>query len=224
MSDEAAEEHEIFDINDFTTASDWERFIVQIEAIINEWKLINTQADGERFEINDFSKSIWDEKSDNIQFADTSFTITRHYLTKNLSSSFSSQENELIIKDPMSLPPRSMADLLSVANDFKGNVPKLAEWYGLSDFLVIRPTRTSDLISTESKANILLSSACIAINNTGCHLPIFIQLQQNTRDMFVGVCEGSSLKTYFQVTHFAYLPTQFSNLNGLLEIFKSKLV
>lgn len=59
---EDAEDHEIFDINDFTTASDWERFvcvyaaqiflrfsclsflftirfIVQIEELINEWKL-----------------------------------------------------------------------------------------------------------------------------------------------------------------------------------------
>jgi hypothetical protein len=36
---EDAEDHEIFDINDFTTACDWERFIVQIEDTINEWKL-----------------------------------------------------------------------------------------------------------------------------------------------------------------------------------------
>jgi hypothetical protein len=36
---EDAEDHEIFDIIDFTTASDWERFIVQIEELINEWKL-----------------------------------------------------------------------------------------------------------------------------------------------------------------------------------------
>lgn len=36
---EDAEDHEIFDINDFTTASDWERFVVQIEELINEWKL-----------------------------------------------------------------------------------------------------------------------------------------------------------------------------------------
>lgn len=40
---EDAEDHEIFDINDFTTASDWERFIVRIEEIINEWKLSNSE-------------------------------------------------------------------------------------------------------------------------------------------------------------------------------------
>lgn len=36
---EDADEHEIFDINDFTTASGWERFIVQIEELITEWKI-----------------------------------------------------------------------------------------------------------------------------------------------------------------------------------------
>ena len=67
---EDAEDHEIFDINDFTTASDWERFfsllflidhinncflyeslsnsirfIVQIEELINEWKLNSSNND-----------------------------------------------------------------------------------------------------------------------------------------------------------------------------------
>lgn len=42
---EDSEDHEIFDINDFTTASDWERFIVQIEETINEWKLNSTRSD-----------------------------------------------------------------------------------------------------------------------------------------------------------------------------------
>lgn len=43
---EEAEDHEIFDINDFTTASDWERFIVQIEELVNEWKLNANNNDG----------------------------------------------------------------------------------------------------------------------------------------------------------------------------------
>jgi hypothetical protein len=41
---EDSEDHEIFDINDFTTASDWERFIVQIEELITEWKINTSEA------------------------------------------------------------------------------------------------------------------------------------------------------------------------------------
>lgn len=44
---EDAEDHEIFDINDFTTASDWERFIVQVEELFNSWKLNSTVLDSQ---------------------------------------------------------------------------------------------------------------------------------------------------------------------------------
>lgn len=59
-----------------------------------------------------------------------------------------------------------MADLLHAVNDFK-NAPILAYWFGLHDYLVISPTRASDVIQNETKGNLLLSSAAIAINNTG---------------------------------------------------------
>lgn len=49
---EDAEDHEIFDINDFTTASDWERFIVQIEETINQWKLNSMNLTTQNDELN----------------------------------------------------------------------------------------------------------------------------------------------------------------------------
>ena len=42
--------------------------------------------------------------------------------------------------------------------------------------------------------------------------------------MYIGLCEGSALKTYFQIVHFNYVPSQYGYLSGLLEVFKSKLV
>jgi hypothetical protein len=42
--------------------------------------------------------------------------------------------------------------------------------------------------------------------------------------MYIGICEGSALKTFFQIVHFNYVPSQYGYLSGLLEIFKSKLV
>ena len=73
-----------------------------------------------------------------------------------------------------SLPPKSMADLLSKTNDFKAinfsravETPQLAYWYGISQFVTICPTRDSYSIEHESKANLILSSVSIAINNSG---------------------------------------------------------
>lgn len=72
------------------------------------------------------------------------------------------------------LPPKSMADLLSKHNDFKANnfirvaeTPQLAYWYGISQFVTLCPTRDSHSIEQESKANQILSSASMAINNSG---------------------------------------------------------
>ena len=55
-------------------------------------------------------------------------------------------------------------------------------------------------------------------------IPIFVQIQANEREIFFGLCEGSALKTHFQIVHFNYIPPQYAYLPGLLEIFKSKLV
>lgn len=55
-------------------------------------------------------------------------------------------------------------------------------------------------------------------------LPIFVQVNAVEREMYIGLCEGSALKTHFQIVHFNYVPSQYAYLPGLLDIFKSKLV
>lgn len=73
----------------------------------------------------------------------------------------------------VNLPPKSMADLLNKTNDFQNatscqiSTPSVAYLYGLCRFLVISPTVNSIFIDTESRANVILSSISIAINNTG---------------------------------------------------------
>ena len=73
----------------------------------------------------------------------------------------------------VSLPPKSMADLLNKSNDFEINfsssnrTPNLAYWYGISKFLLVTPTRSDVYIDNESRARVILMSASVAINNTG---------------------------------------------------------
>uniref|UniRef100_A0ABI7YAQ4 Rab3 GTPase-activating protein catalytic subunit n=1 Tax=Felis catus TaxID=9685 RepID=A0ABI7YAQ4_FELCA len=40
MAADSEPESEVFEITDFTTASEWERFISKIEEVLNDWKLI----------------------------------------------------------------------------------------------------------------------------------------------------------------------------------------
>uniref|UniRef100_A0A3Q3MHA5 Rab3 GTPase-activating protein catalytic subunit n=1 Tax=Labrus bergylta TaxID=56723 RepID=A0A3Q3MHA5_9LABR len=37
-------ETEVFEITDFTTASEWERFVSRVEEVLNDWKLIGNSA------------------------------------------------------------------------------------------------------------------------------------------------------------------------------------
>ena len=56
------------------------------------------------------------------------------------------------------------------------------------------------------------------------NVPIFIRVQHEWRNMFIGICEGSGLRTHFNICHLQYVPHQYRHLAGLLDIFKSKLV
>uniref|UniRef100_A0AAQ5BH49 RAB3 GTPase activating protein catalytic subunit 1 n=1 Tax=Homo sapiens TaxID=9606 RepID=A0AAQ5BH49_HUMAN len=40
MAADSEPESEVFEITDFTTASEWERFISKVEEVLNDWKLI----------------------------------------------------------------------------------------------------------------------------------------------------------------------------------------
>lgn len=112
----------------------------------------------------------------------------------------------------------------------------------MREFLILSPKRNNDAITDEDRANLLLSSAAIAVSNVGWYdqsrvvlqafsalffgsnVPIFIRVQHEWRNMFVGLCEGSGLRTHFNICQLKNAPHQYRHLSGLLEIFKSKLV
>uniref|UniRef100_A0A8C1CXJ1 RAB3 GTPase activating protein subunit 1 n=1 Tax=Cyprinus carpio TaxID=7962 RepID=A0A8C1CXJ1_CYPCA len=43
MAADSDPESEVFEITDFTTASEWERFISRVEEVLNDWKLIGSR-------------------------------------------------------------------------------------------------------------------------------------------------------------------------------------
>ena len=56
--------------------------------------------------------------------------------------------------------------MMSPNNDFFGRAHNLSRYYGLRDFVVLAPAPEMDDIMTEGRANLLMSSVAIAINNT----------------------------------------------------------
>ncbi|KAK3568274.1 hypothetical protein QTP86_002770 [Hemibagrus guttatus] len=116
-----------------------------------------------------------------------------------------------------------MQDLLCMNNDFPPRAHCLVRWYGVREFVVISPGANCEAIISESKCNLLLSSVSIALGNTGCQVPLFVQIQQKWRKMYAGECQGPGVRTDFEMVHLRKVPSQYNHLSGLLDIFKAKI-
>uniref|UniRef100_A0A9L0TF04 Rab3 GTPase-activating protein catalytic subunit n=1 Tax=Equus caballus TaxID=9796 RepID=A0A9L0TF04_HORSE len=111
MAADSEPESEVFEITDFTTASEWERFISKVEEVLNDWKLIGNSL-GKPLEKGVFTSGTWEEKSDEISFADFKFSVTHHYLVQESTDKEGKDE---VLEDVI---PQAMQDLLCMNNDF----------------------------------------------------------------------------------------------------------
>ncbi|NXE62208.1 RB3GP protein, partial [Calcarius ornatus] len=195
-----------------------DRFISKIEEVLNDWKLIGISS-GKPLEKGIFTTGTWDEKTDEISFADFKFSVTHHYLVQEPSDKDGKEE---LGEDALPLP---MQDLLCMNNDFPPRAHCLVRWYvyGLREFVVIAPAANNDAVISESKCNLLLSSISIALGNTGCQVPLFVQIHHKWRRMYVGECQGPGVRTDFEMVHLRKVPSQYTHLSGLLDIFKTKI-
>ncbi|XP_025751573.2 rab3 GTPase-activating protein catalytic subunit [Manacus vitellinus] len=192
------------------------RFISKVEEVLNDWKLIGVSS-GKPLEKGIYTTGTWEEKSDEISFADFKFSVTHHYLVQEPSDKDGKEE---LAEDVLPLP---MQDLLCMNNDFPPRAHCLVRWYGLREFVVIAPAANNEAVVSESKCNLLLSSISIALGNTGCQVPLFVQIHQKWRRMYVGECQGPGVRTDFEMVHLRKVPSQYTHLSGLLEIFKTKI-
>uniref|UniRef100_A0A8C6NZ39 Rab3 GTPase-activating protein catalytic subunit n=1 Tax=Nothobranchius furzeri TaxID=105023 RepID=A0A8C6NZ39_NOTFU len=99
----------------------------------------------------------------------------------------------------------------------------MIRWYGIQEFVVITPGTNSEAVISESKCNLLLSSVSISLANSGCQIPMFVQIQQKWRRIYAGECHGPGVRTSFEMVQLRKVPSQYNHLSGLLDIFKSKI-
>ncbi|XP_063337894.1 rab3 GTPase-activating protein catalytic subunit isoform X1 [Pelmatolapia mariae] len=217
MAADSDPESEVFEITDFTTASEWERFVSRVEEVLNDWKLTGNTARKVSPEKGEYTSGTWGEKSQEINFADFKFYIS-HYFLKQECEEDDGKDN---LEDDAI--PLAMQDLLCMNNDFPPRAHCLVRWFGIREFVVISPGTNCEAIISESKCNLLLSSISISLANSGCQVPMFVQIQQKWRRMYAGECKGPGVRTDFEIVHLRRAPVQYNHLSGLLDIFKSKI-
>ncbi|GLH13808.1 Rab3 GTPase-activating protein catalytic subunit [Gryllus bimaculatus] len=205
---------------DFTVASIWESFIKSLEEVIFEWKLPQSKRVSP-LKRGDIEKAVWDKKTkkEKLSFADPGAGVT------------SPLEDETGDEDKV----QALEDIMCFENDFlpqkmwlssMGNVGQhphpLAVWYGLRDFVIIAPNHDA-VISSETRVKLLLSSLYIAVNNTNCSVPIFIQIHRASDQFYMGVCDGKEVRVDFEMVYLKRAPQHCRYLPGLLDVFKTKI-
>ncbi|CAG9825552.1 unnamed protein product [Phaedon cochleariae] len=200
---------------DFTTASEWEVFMARMEEIINQWKTDDMKNE----KITDII-NVWDIRSEKLTFADTDFLL--HAYKMDIETPDNSESSDEIEKQN-DIPIDSLYDF-ELYNENNNNVHScLSTWYGLKEYIVLAPTNNVN-ITSENKIKILLSSAYIVSNNTNCGIPIFVQIRERWQNCYLGVFENEAIRTNFEMVHLNKGPPQCSYLNGLLDLFKTKIM
>nr|CAH7743525.1 unnamed protein product [Callosobruchus chinensis] len=200
---------------DFTTASEWEIFIARMEEIINQWKTdeLNNEAPVEQC-------GIWEIQTEKITFADFEFNFLFYRKKTDFAdSSESSEENEKQIKSPID----TLFDFELYNENNYAEHSCLSSWYGLDEYYVLTPTGNIG-ITTESKIKTLLSSAYVVSSSLNCERPTFIQIREKWQKCYLGVYEGNGIRTNFEMVHLRKGPSHCYYLNGLLDMFKSKIM
>ncbi|XP_059472784.1 rab3 GTPase-activating protein catalytic subunit [Neocloeon triangulifer] len=210
--------------DDFTTASQWEMFIARIEEAIYDWKLPQLKAEDHRFRKSSHQVDGKLEYAEtNLQFSDTDF-ILRYFYRNPPEQDNSNSPGPEDKGDRQWGHELIESDILDEDGEKEVNgVHPIELWYGVSRFVLLSPAQNYAAITSESKAKLLLSSAKIAISNSKCPIPIFVQVHQPQQRYFLGTWQGPGMQTDFTMVHLRQAPKHCKYLTGLLDIFKGKL-
>lgn len=207
MADEVHEESEFFN-QDFTTATRWEVFNARLDEIIHEWKLPFKSFTGERLVVNQLSDCQWDTKEEQISYDGIDFKVTQYCVrppttgsddeksdddtTDSVTSASVETDTQKKVKPSGEQTQcQAFVDLVALENNWCTldershlTIHPLARWYGLRQFVVVSTAEPMTL--TENQRRMLLSSIHIAVGETSCEVPIFVQALRQQQHVYSG--------------------------------------
>ncbi|XP_043200635.1 rab3 GTPase-activating protein catalytic subunit-like isoform X2 [Amphibalanus amphitrite] len=250
MCDAEDGEGEVFEITDFTSASDWERFIGSVTELLHEWKADKeplTAPEGKEAPAATPSRPILQQSE--VDFAGCRFTVTfvdlpgRAERRSSVPSAPSAdpsdpsadpsvpsgappaspRSGEDSDDEPERLPP-ALDELRSATADFRPGAAAhpVAEAFGVRRFITVRPSAEPG-VNSESKARILLSSLHMALREAAWDIPMFVQVHRLAMQYFMGTCVGEGVLVEFYTILLKRAPPHLYYLSGLLDLFKQKL-
>jgi len=211
---------DVFEINDFTAATEWENFIDDIENIFRNWKLSQSSHRVKELNKNDFLKGNWKCRKEKLVFYDFPFLLYHYRLGDDHDS-----DDEAPDDDDLSDNNQMMADMMSSASDFCPVGPTPAIMFGLREVLVLGPDTVSsdDTLGNDTRAKMVVGAVNIALHNTGTTLPCLVQVMDSRKQLYNGtwLCDQARLEMTSVCLN--KKPAHCNYLSGLLELFRNKV-
>lgn len=217
---------------DFSVASDWEAFVAKLQDILES---IDVEENEVPLTKDVLALCEWTTESEDIMFNEFDLNLTRYKAkidtikdaeaTNKTPAKFSyvfadlnNHANDYCILDD----GKRLRDEFVLLNEPKQNtIHPIARWYGLRDFVVLSSRRRS--IIDISQIKLLQSSINLAVFESKCKVPVFIQGLHKEQDVYFGVYEFSEFRLSFDIVHLKQTPLNCKHLTGLLDMFKGKI-
>lgn len=161
---DSGKEEEAFEIQDFTLASDWEKFIYDIELILRKWSVVPSM----RVTLVNVNESplIIQQEIVTLDSLKSSFVLTYfQYNDKSAKNESIFTEREWEQNWYESLSPIYLQSHSISINQL--SLFKFIYWFGFKKFILLQPRANSFASTslTQSHSHLLLSSIQIALSN-----------------------------------------------------------
>jgi len=112
---------------------------------------------------------------------------------------------------------------VDIREECKDGLHPLQIWFNVTDFLVISPLNIADGVDP-SEASLLLSTVAVALTNCGSQLPAFVPVHESKRKAYQGILGTKTYSARFEADRItSWVPVRFMHLQGLYDLFVSKL-
>uniref|UniRef100_A0A0K0E1I2 Rab3 GTPase-activating protein catalytic subunit n=1 Tax=Strongyloides stercoralis TaxID=6248 RepID=A0A0K0E1I2_STRER len=168
---------DIFEIEDFTNITQFEKITFDFEIILRKWNIYNkTVMNLNKTNLNQIK---WIKKSEKFLFNKKNYLIKYYYPDIDTKCDSLSNSND-----------SNCPNILM--NKFHNNVPSFINEYGIVEWIIICPESEKDAISNKNDFILLLS--CIENCDINCSLPFIIQFNDTSKRLFYGFQKGKTFK------------------------------
>ena len=202
---------EVFEFNDYTTASGFEKLVASLETLLREWGL---------YGFSDLSDSV-PSTSGEVTFTPAQGGGVR--LTLHAVFGGGECGSVPVPEAGNSHFPRSMITYMDSTRDFPFETPPLTRWFGVDEYLLLEPSGEEEgTVMDYDSACLLLSALVVAMDYAAASLPAFVPVDKATwHPAYLGYLAAGSGIVHFETTGNPSVPQAAAHMDGLLTAFAS---